>query len=148
MSGRRLALAVVIAAAAIAGLRTILVPVGSFRAGLDQVRFGMTADEVRRILGDPNRVCTTSMVEHVELRGDNAAMRGALREATAERWVYSRSRPPSVSPRDASIDCRAPVLATELGFDPDRRLRWYVREMQQTPATVDPDLAAGANERR
>jgi hypothetical protein len=33
-------------------------------------------------------------------------------------------------------------MASELGFDAGGRLRWYVREMQQTRAVVDTTLFA------
>jgi hypothetical protein len=143
VSGRTIALVVVLGAAAIALLRMLLVPVGSFREGLDRLRFGMPADSVRAVLGDANRVCTAPSVDHLDLdAADTAAARLAVRHATAERWVYSRPRPESPVPRDSRPDCRAPVMATELGFDAAGRLRWIVREMQQTPAVIDTALLA------
>jgi hypothetical protein len=143
MSGRKLALILLLGASLVALLRMIFVPVGSFRAGLDRLRFGMSADSVREILGDPNVICTAPGVDHLELADlDSAAARRALRAATAERWVYSRPRPREDVPRDPRPDCRAPVMASELGFDAGGRLRWYVREMQQTRAVVDTTLFA------
>ena len=71
---------------------------------------------------------------------DRAAVRSALRTTTAERWVYTRREGRRPIPRDADPACRAPSIATELGFDADGRLRWYVREMDQTPLELDPKL--------
>ncbi len=142
-SGRVLVLVIVLGAALIAALRALCVPVGSFRAGLDRLAWGMPVDSVRQILGDPNAVCTAPTVAHLTLSvsPDTARVRRALAGAPAERWVYSRRPPPDDAPRDAGPDCRAPVMATELGFDGQGRLRWYVREMDQTPAAYDPALA-------
>jgi len=142
VSGRRLALIVVLGAAAVALLRIFCVPVGSFREGLTRLTWGMPADSVREILGDPNLICTDPGVEHLKLSvsPDTAAVRRVLAGATAERWVYARPRPTTPVPRDDRPACRAPVMGTELGFDADGRLRWYVREAEQTPTTIDPGL--------
>lgn len=144
MSGRHLALLVVLGAAAVALLRMLCVPVGSFREGLDRISFGMPADSVREELGNPNLVCTDPSVGHLKLSvsPDTAAVRRALAAATAERWVYSRARPSSEVPRDPRPECHAPVMGSELGFDSAGRLRWFVREMDQTPTTFDPALLA------
>lgn len=144
MSGRALALVVVLGAATIAALRMICVPVGSFREGLERLSWGIPADSVREILGDPNTVCTSPTVAHLELSvsPDTAAVRRALALATAERWVYARPRPTTPVPRDPRPDCHAPVMGTELGLDRAGRLRWYVREMDQTPTVFDPGLQA------
>jgi hypothetical protein len=143
MSGRKLALIVILGAGLIALLRMVFVPVGSFRAGLDRLAFGMPADSVREVLGNPNAICTAPTVDHLEIQARDTAMaRQALRAATAERWVYSRSRPDEQVPREPRPDCRAPFMASELGFDAAGRLRWYVREMQQTRAVVDTTLFA------
>ena len=142
MSGRQLALLVVLGAAAIAALRLLCVPVGSFREGLAGLSWGMPADSVREALGDPNFVCTDPTVAHLKISvsPDTTTVRRALAGATAERWVYARARPTTPATRDPSPDCRAPVMATELGFDGTGRLRWYVRETDQTPTTIDPAL--------
>jgi len=142
MSGRRLALIVVLGAGAVALLRMLCVPVGSFREGLTHLTWGMPADSVREVLGDANRICTDPGVEHVKLSvsPDTAEVRRALAAFTAERWVYARPRPTTPVPRDDRPGCRAPVMATELGFDAAGRLRWYVRETDQTPATIDPGV--------
>lgn len=147
MSGRRLALLVVFGAAAIAALRTLCVPVGSFREGLTRLSWGMPADSVREILGDPNRVCTDPTVAHLDLpvSPDSAAVRHALTTATAVRWIYSRPRPTTPVPRDHRPGCRAPLMATELGFDGGGRLRWYVREMDQTAVAYDPALVGASS---
>ncbi|MGH7566976.1 MAG: hypothetical protein ACREK2_09120, partial [Gemmatimonadota bacterium] len=80
-------------------------------------------------------------VDHVPLTGpDSAATRHALRDQTAERWLYTRRAAHRPIPRDTSPGCRAPSIATELGFDAHGRLRWYVREMDQTPIQLDPAL--------
>jgi hypothetical protein len=101
----------------------------------------MPADSVRAALGEPNRICASGSVDHVPLAGaDTAALRASLREATAERWVYTRRNASRPVPRDPDPACRAPSIATELGFDAGRRLRWYVREMDQTPIVMDPGL--------
>jgi hypothetical protein len=102
----------------------------------------MPADSVREVLGDPNVVCADPTVAHVELSvsPDTARVRRALAGATAERWVYARPRPTNPVARDPRPDCHAPVMGTELGFDGEGRLRWYVREMDQTPAAFDPAL--------
>jgi hypothetical protein len=129
------------AGASIAILRTILVPVGSFAEGMDRLRWGMPADSVVAALGEPNRICVSGAVDHVPLSGpDTLAVRRALREHTAERWVYTRRGARRPVPRDTDPGCRAPSIATELGFDAAGRLRWYVREMDQTDLRLDPAL--------
>lgn len=129
---------------AVAVLRLVCVPVGSFRAGLDELRWGMSRDEVTGVLGEPNRICDTGSVDHLPLsRPDSAAARAALRSATAERWVYTRREPRRPIPRDASPACAAPSIATEIGFDAGGRLRWVVREMHQTPVELDPATRLG-----
>ena len=144
MSGKRLALIVVLAAATIVLLRLLCVPVGSFREELTRLPWGIAADSVRVILGDPDLVCTSPTVAHLELSvsPDTAAIRGAVASATAERWVYARPRPTNPIRRDSTPDCRAPVMGAELGFDRSGRLRWYVREADQTPVVYDPALVA------
>jgi hypothetical protein len=101
----------------------------------------MPADSVAAILGEPNRICLSGDVDHVPLGAtDSTAVRRALRAATAERWVYTRREGRRPIPRDAGPGCRAPSIATELGFDAAGRLRWYVREMDQTDLRLDPAL--------
>lgn len=132
------------AAAAVAALRTVCVPVGSFRQGLEEVRWGMPADSVREVLGEPDRICTHPTVAHLSLpAADSARVRAALVRSTAERWEYSDRRRGG-GPPDRVVDpaCRAPILATELGFDAAGRLRWIVREVEQTPVELDPALTA------
>ena len=129
------------AGASIAILRMILVPVGSFAEGMDRLRWAMPADSVVAALGEPNRICVSGAVDHVPLSGpDTLAIRRALREHTAERWVYTRRGARRPIPRDRDPRCRAPSIATELGFDDAGRLRWYVREMDQTDLRLDPAL--------
>lgn len=129
------------AGASIAILRMILVPVGSFAEGMDRLRWEMPADSVVAALGEPNRICVSGAVDHVPLSGpDTLAVRRALREHTAERWVYTRRGARRPVPRDTDPGCRAPSIATELGFDAAGRLRWYVREMDQTDLRLDPAL--------
>jgi hypothetical protein len=136
------ALAVVIAI-----LRTVCVPVGSFREGLEELAWGLPADSVVGLLGEPNRICASGAVDHVPLSGaDTTALREALREVTAERWVYTRRGASRPIPRDPDPACRAPSIATELGFDAEGRLRWYVREMDQTDLVHDPALMEPAPE--
>lgn len=119
----------------------ILVPVGSFAEGMDRLRWGMPADSVVAALGEPNRICASGAVDHVPLSGpDTLDVRRALREHTAERWVYTRRGARRPVPRDTDPGCRAPSIATELGLDAERRLRWYVREMDQTDLRLDPGL--------
>ena len=128
-------------AAAIAFLRMVCVPVGSFREGLTSVTWGMPADSVAAILGEPNRICLGGDVDHVPVGvPDSAAVRRALREDTGQRWVYTRREGRRPIPRDSGPGCRAPSIATELGFDARGRLAWYVREMDQTPLEIDPAL--------
>jgi hypothetical protein len=92
-------------------------------------------------LGEPNRICVSGAVDYVPLSGpDTLAVRRALREHTAERWVYTRRGARRPVPRDTDPGCRAPSIATELGFDAAGRLRWYVREMDQTDLRLDPAL--------
>jgi hypothetical protein len=135
-------------AATIAILRTILVPVGSFGGGLESLTWGMSADSVGDVLGEPNRICATGRVDHVPLTGpDSSATRRVLRDRTAERWVYTRRAARRPIPRDPDSRCRAPSIATELGFDAEGRLRWYVREMNQTPLEFDPALIVPAPRR-
>jgi hypothetical protein len=133
------------AGASIAILRMILVPVGSFEEGMDRLRWEMPADSVVAALGEPNRICVSGAIDHVPLSGpDTLAVRRALREHTAERWVYTRRGARRPVPRDADPGCRAPSIATELGFDDADRLRWYVREMDQTDLVYDPALVGPA----
>jgi hypothetical protein len=132
-------------AATIAILRMILVPVGSFREGLASLSWGMPPDSIVGVLGEPNRICASGNVDHVPLSGpDTAGVRFALRTTTAERWVYTRRQARRPIPRDPDPACRAPSIATELGLDADGRLRWYVREMDQTPPEFDPALIVPA----
>ena len=142
-SGRVLVLVILAGAAVVIVLRALCAPVGSFRAGLDHLAWGMPADSVRGILGEPNVICTDPTVAHLKLSvsPDTAAVRRTLAAATAERWVYARPRPDDPVPRDSGPDCRAPIMGTELGFDREGRLRWHVREMDQTPPALDPALA-------
>ncbi|HET6363006.1 MAG TPA: hypothetical protein VFH11_13275 [Gemmatimonadota bacterium] len=129
-------------AAGIAILRMVCVPVGSFREGLEELAWGLPADSVVAILGEPNRTCASGTVDHIALTGpDTAALRDALREATAERWVYTRRGASRPIPRDSSPGCRAPSIATEVGFDSAGRLRWYVQEMDQTDLVHDPAIS-------
>lgn len=137
-SGTKLAIVLVVAAAGIAALRMVCVPVGSFREGLDRARWGMPADSVISILGRPNRICASGSVDHLRLPA--GADPEAVAAATAERWVYSDRSPPDDPPRDPDPGCRPPPAATELGFDDSGRLRWMVRETMQTTAEVDPGL--------
>ena len=128
-------------AAAIAILRMVCVPVGSFREALDDLAWGLSADSVVGILGEPNRICDSGAVDHISLSGaDTTALREALRAATSERWVYTRRGASRPIPRDLDPACRAPSIATEVGFDAAGRLRWYVREMDQTELIHDPAL--------
>jgi hypothetical protein len=132
----------VVVAATIAILRMVFVPVGSFREGLARLTWEMPADSVVGVLGEPNRICASGAVDHVSLSGpDSLAVRLALRENTAERWVYTRRASRRPVPRDPDPDCRAPSFATELGLDADGRLRWFIREMDQTPIELDPAIA-------
>jgi hypothetical protein len=132
-------------AATIAILRMVCVPVGSFREGLEDLAWGLPADSVVGILGEPNRICANGAVDHVPLSGaDTTALRAALREVTAERWVYTRRGASRPIPRDSDPACRAPSIATEVGFDSEGRLRWYVREMDQTDLVHDPALVVPA----
>lgn len=143
-SGSRLALVLLGAAAAVAILRTVCVPVGSFREGLANLRWGMPADSVVQILGDPNRICAGADVDHLALAGpDSADLRAALRRSTAERWIYTRREGRRPIPRDSGPGCRAPSIATEIGLDGGGRLRWVVREMDQTDVEIDPDARPG-----
>lgn len=120
------------------------VPVGSFRAGLDRLRWGMSGEQVVGVLGEPNRICERGTVDHVPLsRPDSAAVRAALAAHTAERWIYSRREPRRPVPRDPAPGCRAPATATELGFDRNGRLQWVVREMDRTGVELDPSALAG-----
>jgi len=135
----------VAAGAIIALLRMLLVPVGSFREGLASLTWGMPADSVRDVLGEPNLICESGAVDHVPISGaDTAALREALRAATAERWVYTRRGASLPIPRDSDAACRAPSIATEVGFDSAGRIRWYVREMDQTELVHDPALIVPA----
>lgn len=119
----------------------VCVPVGSFREGLTSLTWGMHSDSVAATLGEPNRICASGDVDHVPLSGpDSAAVRRALRRSTAERWIYTRREGRRPIPRDSGPDCRAPSIATELGFDGRGRLAWYVREMDQTRLEIDPAL--------
>ena len=139
----------VVGAAAIAFLRMVCVPVGSFREGLTSVTWGMPADSVAAILGEPNRICASGDVDHVPLSGpDSSAVRRALRQSTAERWIYTRRGGRRPTPRDDGPGCRAPSIATELGFDARGRLAWYVREVDQTPLEIDPAVVGGSTSRR
>lgn len=137
-SGTKLAVALVAVAAAIAALRLLCVPVGSFREGLDRLDWGMPADSVATVLGRPNRICASASIGHVRLPDGVDAM--AVEAATAERWVYSDRSPPDDPPRDPDPNCRPAPAATELGFDESGRLRWMVRETMQTAAELDPAL--------
>ena len=141
-SGRWLVLMLVVFALAIAALRLLCFPAGSFREELVRLRWGTSAESVREALGEPDVLCTTPTVAHLELSvsPDTAAVRRALASATAERWVYARPRPTTAGTRDRRPDCRAPTMAAELGFDAAGRLRWYVREADQTPVVYDPTL--------
>jgi hypothetical protein len=135
-------------AATIAILRMVCVPVGSFREGLEDLAWGLPADSVVAILGEPNRICASGAVDHIALTGpDTASLRDALRAATAERWVYTRRGASRPIPRDSDPACRAPSIATEVGFDAEGRLRWYVREMDQTDLVHDPALVESAPRR-
>jgi hypothetical protein len=134
-------------AGAIAILRMVCVPVGSFREGLEELDWGLPADSVVAILGEPNRICASGAVDHIALtRPDTSALRDALRAATAERWVYTRRGASRPIPRVTDPSCRAPSIATEVGFDAEGRLRWYVREMDQTDLVHDPALVAGGQD--
>ena len=136
-------------AAAIAFLRILFVPVGSFREGLANLAWGMPADSVVAILGEPNQICLGGDVDHVPLGvRDSVAIRRALRATTAERWVYTRREGRRPVPRDADPHCRAPSIATELGFDAHGRLAWYVREMDQSRLEIDPAVVGGSTSRR
>lgn len=137
-SGTRLAILLVVAAAAIAAARMVCVPVGSFREGLDRLDWGMPADSVVATVGRPNRICASGSVDHVRLPNDLDPE--AVAAATAERWIYSDRSPPDDPPRDPDPGCRPAPAATELGFDGSGRLRWVVRETMQTAAEVDPGL--------
>lgn len=135
-SGTKLAIGLVVGAAAIAALRTACVPVGSFEEGLDRLAWGMEADSVVSVLGRPNRICATSSVDHVRFpAGVDPA---AVEAVTAERWAYERRSPPDDPPRSTDPACRPAPASTELGFDARGRLRWLVRETMQTTAEVDP----------
>ena len=137
-SGTKLAVGLVILAAAVAALRMACVPVGSFREDLDRLEWGTPADSVVSALGRPNRICASENVAHV--RWPDGIDPDALEAATAERWVYSDRSPPDEPPRDPDPACRPAPAATELGFDESGRLRWKVLETLQTTAEVDPAL--------
>lgn len=137
-SGTKLAIALVVVAAAIAALRLLCVPVGSFREGLDRLDWDMPADTVVSIVGRPNRICASASIGHVRL--PDGVDPAAVEAATAERWVYSDRSPPDHPPRDLDPDCRPAPAATELGLDESGRLRWIVRETMQTAAELDAAL--------
>lgn len=140
-TGTKLVLGLVGFAIVVAALRTLCVPVGSFRDGLDRLAWGTPADSVEAALGLPNQICTDPGVDHLDVRGEDAErLQEALAAATAERWVYTARPPRSLVLRDPDSACRAPVMATELGFDTNGRLRWFVREAQQTPVAFDPSI--------
>lgn len=142
-SGTKLVVVLIGATIAVAALRTLCVPVGSFREGLDRLAWGLPADSVLGVLGPPNRICTDPTVSHLDLRGTGAeAVRRAIAGATTERWIYSERPPRGSAPRDPGPACQAPVMATELGFDATGGLRWVVRETQQTPVAFDPALVS------
>ena len=128
----------------VAILRTVCVPVGSFRSSVDRLEWGMPADSVLAILGLPNRICTHPTVIHLELVDtDTAKLASVLERSTAERWVYAKRPPRRPVPRIADPGCRAPAGATELGYDDQRRLRWRLREAGRTSVEIDPDLVHG-----
>lgn len=139
-TGTRLVVVVLGAATLVAVLRFLCVPVGSFRAGLDELAWGMSADSVRAILGPPNEICASAAVDHLGAGPDST---GALARVTSERWVYTERPPDSPVPRSEDPACRAPFTATELGFDRSGRLAWRVREMAQTGVEMRPDLLRG-----
>ncbi|HUP01831.1 MAG TPA: hypothetical protein VM737_09980 [Gemmatimonadota bacterium] len=140
-SGTKVVLLLLVGAAAVALLRTLCVPVGSFRAGLDRLTWGVPADSVVQVLGLPNEICTDPSLDHLDIRGSGAGeLEDVLAAATAERWVYSERPPSRPVRRSDDPACQAPIMATELGFDAGGRLRWIVREAQQTPVAFDPTL--------
>lgn len=120
----------------LAALRTACVPVGSFREALAQVEPGMAMERVTGILGSPNTICIHPRVDHVVLESD-AVDAVDLERRTRERWVYSERRPRPPIPRLEDPQCRAPIGATELGFDVDGRVVWIARDVGRREVEVE-----------
>lgn len=115
-------------ALSLAALRTLCVPVGSFRQALEQIAPGMTMARIVEILGEPNRICTHPDVGHLIVETDTIDAAG-LADRTVERWVYSERRPRTPIPRLDDPECRALVGATELGFEAGGTLLWIARDV-------------------
>ena len=125
-------------AAGLAVLRSVCVPVSSFRAALEQVHIGMSADSVKARLGLPNQVCILPDLAHLVTGSENRDP-AELTARTRERWVYTERRPRPPIPRVDTPGCRAPAGATELGFDDRGRLLWMAREAGRTPLEATPN---------
>ena len=140
--GTRLALAVVGFGVSVAALRIVCVPVGSFETALGTLEWGMPSARIVEILGEPNRICVTPSVAHLD-PGPNvdAGFVGRLAAATGERWIYHARPPTDPVPKSTGITCHAARAATELGFDQFGRLVWRVSEMGRTQLMVAPGLS-------
>ncbi len=139
--GKRLALAIVGLGIAVAALRTVCVPVGSFKGAIDTLEWSMPSVRVVEILGEPNRICVTPSVAHLEPSpGADPGLMERLAAVTGERWIYHARPPKRPVPRRAGTTCHAGRAATELGFDRQGRLLWRVAETGRTPLVVAPTL--------
>jgi hypothetical protein len=91
-----LALALLLLLPAVIGMRMRL---GQVARGWEQVRVGMSKDEVRELLGEPDSVYSAAKAQHA------AAVVGLLLlDATQERWAYGRRRTVDFCPQFPYID--------------------------------------------
>lgn len=97
------------------------------------VRPGLTAEEVRTLLGPPDLVCrgAGSLGLHQDQvrdgRGEEVVARLAPRTAT--RWIYSyrRDRPPK--------DCLPQYNDAEIGFSIDGKVIWLIEQTHESQLT-------------
>jgi hypothetical protein len=95
------------------------------REVVSRIEIGDDAERVESLLG-PAASCPTDSLEHLKGAFPNdqppasveAAVAG-LSARTASRWVYPLDR-------DDEVDCAGAPDQTEIGFDAERRVLWYV----------------------
>jgi cbb3-type cytochrome oxidase subunit 3 len=95
------------------------------REVVSRIELGDEAQRVESLLGPPAR-CPIGSLEHLKgaFPGDQppaaveAAMAG-LSARTAFRWVYPLDR-------DDQVECAGAPDQTEIGFDAEQRVLWYV----------------------
>lgn len=109
---------------------------------LDRIAIGTPADSVQALLGEPHE-CPVASLQRLGTMlptgWPTAAVRPAMERLTTETsaiWIYP------VDEGDAG-NCAGADDQTEIGFDADQRVLWYVAVTGKTALVLPPDYEPG-----